>query len=282
MQVALGCTAAHGLDDARAVALSPDGQVALRRLGDARHRDDVHRRLAQRPAAAAQPQRRLPDLDRSGRLRRRARARGRLGHRGLARRPARLRRRGRRRAPSRASRASRTDRSCSSPASPAASRPRSTPRLRQRAGPGGRRRHRDLARRALRLRRCGIGADAITVFSRDAATGRLTPLAGAAGCLRANRATCAPVSGVDAPVGDRHLAGRRIALRHLDRRHPDVVPARRDDRDAHAAAARIRLSQRRRATTTARRSAGSHAHRPSPSRPTAPPSPRRAPTATPC
>ena len=26
MQVALGCTAAHGLDDARAVVLSPDGK----------------------------------------------------------------------------------------------------------------------------------------------------------------------------------------------------------------------------------------------------------------
>ena len=43
------------------------------------------------------------------------------------------------------------------------------------------------------------GADAITVFSRDAASGRLTPLAGAAGCLRANRTGCTPVSGVDAP-----------------------------------------------------------------------------------
>jgi len=44
-------------------------------------------------------------------------------------------------------------------------------------------------------------ADAITVFSRDAATGRLTPLAGTAGCLRANRSTCTPVSGVDSPSG---------------------------------------------------------------------------------
>ena len=43
------------------------------------------------------------------------------------------------------------------------------------------------------------GADALTVFSRDAATGRLTSLAGAAGCLRANRTGCTPISGVDAP-----------------------------------------------------------------------------------
>ncbi|MDX6598753.1 MAG: hypothetical protein QOE87_2640 [Gaiellales bacterium] len=42
-------------------------------------------------------------------------------------------------------------------------------------------------------------ADAITAFSRDAATGRLTPLPGTAGCLRANRSTCTPVSGVDSP-----------------------------------------------------------------------------------
>jgi 6-phosphogluconolactonase (cycloisomerase 2 family) len=43
------------------------------------------------------------------------------------------------------------------------------------------------------------GADAITVLARDAASGRLTPLTGAAGCLRANRAGCTPVSGIDSP-----------------------------------------------------------------------------------
>jgi 6-phosphogluconolactonase (cycloisomerase 2 family) len=43
-------------------------------------------------------------------------------------------------------------------------------------------------------------ADALVAFSRDAATGRLTPLAGAAGCLRANRANCAPVTGIDGPT----------------------------------------------------------------------------------
>jgi sugar lactone lactonase YvrE len=42
---------------------------------------------------------------------------------------------------------------------------------------------------------------AITVFARDAATGRLTPLAGAAGCMRADHAGCTPVSGLDAPSG---------------------------------------------------------------------------------
>jgi 6-phosphogluconolactonase (cycloisomerase 2 family) len=42
-------------------------------------------------------------------------------------------------------------------------------------------------------------ADALLVFSRDAATGRLTPLAGAAGCLRANRTNCTPVTGIDGP-----------------------------------------------------------------------------------
>jgi DNA-binding beta-propeller fold protein YncE len=41
--------------------------------------------------------------------------------------------------------------------------------------------------------------DAITVFTRDAATGRLAPLAGPAGCLRADHAGCTPVTGVDSP-----------------------------------------------------------------------------------
>jgi 6-phosphogluconolactonase (cycloisomerase 2 family) len=45
----------------------------------------------------------------------------------------------------------------------------------------------------------GSSADSLVVFSRDAATGRLTPLPGAAGCLRANRTGCTPVTGVDAP-----------------------------------------------------------------------------------
>ena len=152
MQVALGCTAAHGLDDARAVGAEPRRQVALRRLGDARNRDDVHRRLAQRTAAAAQPQRRLPDLDRSARLRRRARARGRFGHRRVARRPARLRRGGRRRAPSTSF--ARQPNGSLVQLTGIAGCVTTTPdaRLRQRAGPGGRRRDRDLARRALRLR----------------------------------------------------------------------------------------------------------------------------------
>jgi 6-phosphogluconolactonase (cycloisomerase 2 family) len=46
----------------------------------------------------------------------------------------------------------------------------------------------------------GGTADSLLVFSRDAATGRLTQLAGAAGCLRANRSDCAPVTGLDAPA----------------------------------------------------------------------------------
>ncbi|HEY3614783.1 MAG TPA: beta-propeller fold lactonase family protein, partial [Gaiellales bacterium] len=42
-------------------------------------------------------------------------------------------------------------------------------------------------------------ADAIVVFVRDAATGRLQPLTGPAGCLRAARTGCAPVVGLDSP-----------------------------------------------------------------------------------
>ena len=128
MQVALGCTAAHGLDDARAVALSPDGKSLYVASATPATVTAFTRRLAQRPAAAAQPLS-AGCLTRSPRpAAARARAlEGAVGHRRLARRPARLRRRRRRRAPSRASRASPTDRSCSSPASPAASRRRSRP-----------------------------------------------------------------------------------------------------------------------------------------------------------
>jgi DNA-binding beta-propeller fold protein YncE len=45
----------------------------------------------------------------------------------------------------------------------------------------------------------GGSADSIIVFARDATTGRIQPLPGAAGCLRANRTGCAPVVGVDSP-----------------------------------------------------------------------------------
>ncbi|MDX6629343.1 MAG: hypothetical protein QOH00_1589, partial [Gaiellales bacterium] len=43
-------------------------------------------------------------------------------------------------------------------------------------------------------------ADSLLVFARDAASGRLTQLAGSAGCLRTNRTDCAPVTGLDGPT----------------------------------------------------------------------------------
>ncbi|HET6174777.1 MAG TPA: beta-propeller fold lactonase family protein [Gaiellales bacterium] len=46
----------------------------------------------------------------------------------------------------------------------------------------------------------GGTADSLLVFSRDAATGRLTQLAGTAGCLRNGRSDCAPVTGLDGPA----------------------------------------------------------------------------------
>ncbi|MDP9258304.1 MAG: lactonase family protein, partial [Actinomycetota bacterium] len=46
----------------------------------------------------------------------------------------------------------------------------------------------------------GGTADSLLTFSRDAATGRLTQLAGTAGCLRNNRTDCGPVTGLDAPA----------------------------------------------------------------------------------
>jgi DNA-binding beta-propeller fold protein YncE len=45
----------------------------------------------------------------------------------------------------------------------------------------------------------GSADDAIVVFGRDAVTGRLQPLAGAAGCVRASQSGCTPVTGFDAP-----------------------------------------------------------------------------------
>jgi len=45
----------------------------------------------------------------------------------------------------------------------------------------------------------GASADSLVVFSRDAATGRLQVLPGAAGCIRAARTGCAPVTGLDSP-----------------------------------------------------------------------------------
>ena len=125
-------------------------------------------------------------------------------------------------------------------------------------------------------------ADAIIVFSRDAATGRLTPLAGAAGCLRANRPNCTPVTGIDAPSGIA-ISPDGTSLYVTSTAAGTLTAFQRDvNRDADAAAARGRLPERRAATPTARRSAGSRAPRPSPSRPTAAPSSQWAPTTTPC
>ena len=45
----------------------------------------------------------------------------------------------------------------------------------------------------------GSADNAIIIFTRDAATGRLQPLAGAAGCLRASQSGCTPVIGLVAP-----------------------------------------------------------------------------------
>jgi 6-phosphogluconolactonase (cycloisomerase 2 family) len=46
----------------------------------------------------------------------------------------------------------------------------------------------------------GGTADSLLTFSRDAATGRLTQLAGTTGCFRNGRADCAPVTGLDGPA----------------------------------------------------------------------------------
>ena len=198
LQTALGCTPARGLDDARAVALSPDGRslyvAAATPASVTAFSVAPGNGLLQQLNLSAGC---LASVEQDG-LRRRSRAR-----------PAPRRSRSRpttststwpRRRPvrSRASRASRTARSCSSSASPAASTATAVagcdggPPL---AGadaiaisPDGR-----------FVYVAAATADALLAFSRDAATGRLTPLAGAAGCLRANRTNCAPVTGIDGP-----------------------------------------------------------------------------------
>ena len=147
----------------------------------------------------------------SGRLRRRARARGRLGDRGLARRPARLRRR-RPRAGAVASFARQPNGSLVQlNGHRRLHRDDADARLRQRAAAGGRRRDRDLARRPLRLRRRGIRATRITVFSRDAATGRLTAARGHRGLPARQPLQLHARHGHRLALGDRHLArtGRR-------------------------------------------------------------------------
>ena len=45
----------------------------------------------------------------------------------------------------------------------------------------------------------GSADNAIVIFMRDAATGRLQPLPGVAGCLRAGQSGCTPVTGLNAP-----------------------------------------------------------------------------------
>ena len=46
----------------------------------------------------------------------------------------------------------------------------------------------------------GGTADSLLTFSRDATSGRLTQLGGGAGCLRNGRSDCAPVTGLDGPA----------------------------------------------------------------------------------
>ena len=90
------------------------------------------------------------------------------------------------------------------------------------------------------------GADAITVFSRDAATGRLTPAGRRRGLPARQPHRLHSGQRRRRALGDRDLARRDVALRHLDGRHARGVPARRRFGDARAAPARVRLPERRR------------------------------------
>ena len=91
----------------------------------------------------------------------------------------------------------------------------------------------------------GGTADSLLMFSRDAATGRLTQLAGTAGCLRNGRSDCGPVTGIDAPAAiaispdgtSLYVASSAGTL--------TAFAARSDDGSADAAGARSRLPERR-------------------------------------
>ena len=176
---------------------------------------------------------------------------GSVGDRGLARRPARLRRVGdtRRRRELRAA-AERIAR-------PAQRHRRvrgddADPRLRERAVAGRRRRDRALPRWPLRVRRGAAGRRDHHLHARR----RDRPPAAAGGRrgLPARRARRVhPRDGHRLAVGDRGLARRDVALRDLERRHADLVPAQSRDGDADAAAPRRRLPERRGAGRLRRR-----------------------------
>ena len=244
-QTPLGCTPAHGLDDARAVALSPDGTSLYVACGDARQRDGVQRRSRNGLLAQLNLGGRLPRLDRSGPAA-----------------AARARSRAPRRSPSRPTASTSTSPSAAAGAVASFARQPngSLVQLTGIAGciaatptPGCDDAHALAGADAIAISPDGrfvyVGAataDAIIVFSRDAASGRLTPLAGHRGLPARQPRHLHARHGHRRALGDRHLARRDIALRHLDRRHADLVPARRDDRNAHSAADRIRLPERRR------------------------------------
>ena len=196
-QATLGCTPGRGLDDARAAALSPDG-TSLYAVGatpaalTAFSVDAHNGLLAQLNLSAGC----LVSIDQTGcgtvRALNGAAASSSRPTGSTSTSPRRPR------APSRASRASRTARSSSSRASRAARRRRSPPAAIPRPSLAG--------ADAIAISPdgrfvyvAGASADSIVVFSRDAATGRLQVLPGGAGCMRAARTGCTPVTGLDSP-----------------------------------------------------------------------------------
>ena len=206
-QTPLGCAAARGLDDARAIALSPDGKslyaVAATPASLTAFSVDARNGLLQQLNLSAGC---LVSIDQAG-----------CGTRA----PSTARRRS----------SSRPTACTSTSPPPAAGSVTSFARqpngslvqlawhrrlqhddrdagLRHRAVAGRRRRHRDLARRALRLRRRSLGRldHRVRARCRDRPP---PPLPGAAGCLRANRTGCTPDHGRRPPVGDRDRSRRR-------------------------------------------------------------------------
>ena len=243
-QAALGCTPARGLDDAARRRARPDGHSLY--VASATPASvtafNVDRATA---CCSSSTSRRLPSsLAQEGCGAARA-ARGRLGDRGLARQPARLRHRaGSGAVVSFARQPNGSLVQLAGLAGCVVTPPAPRHRLRQRAGARRRRRDRDLARRPLRLRRRHHGRLAPRVRPRrrdraaDAARRHARLPAPQPHHLHARHRH-------RRAVGDRDHAGRDLALRRLGDGTLTVVPARRGDRGADPAPPRRRLPERR-------------------------------------
>ena len=252
-----GAPRAHGLDDARAVALSPDGKTLYAVASAPASVTSFSVDAAQRPARSSSTSRRAAS---------RRPCRPAAAPRAASRAPRRSRSRPtactstsppRRPVRSTRSRASRTARSCSSPASRAAAR---RPSPRAVAAPP-----RSPARMRSRSRRTGASCTSpaprrtsLVIFARDAATGRLQPLTGPRGLPARGAQRAARPSSVSMRPRRSRISPDGTSLYVTSAAGTLTAFAARPGRRGARAADRHRLPQRRRARPAAPPSAGSH------------------------